>query len=299
VLDFVNEAQDIQDAFRPYYETTLATGTEPEQLTDLWNSIEDALVIQDDDVETFAAVWFSVLDPSDTNEHPRIYAALKPCQDRFDALDEDAQDAFRTQLNQFVRMYAFLAQVLTYADTTMEKRYALARMLAHRIRDKRRGALDLGDDVALEYFRIEAAAAQDLKLSEGGDTLTTFTGEARTTEEEMVLLSELIERLNERFATQFSLEDAVKFESLAAQMSADENVQQQAAANSLENFMLAFEQDFVANVVSWMKDSEDLAVKLLDDKDFADMAKVWLARVVHRQAAERHRGPDAGTGGSS
>ncbi len=105
----------------------------------------------------------------------------------------------------------------------------------------------------------------------------------------MVRLSELIERLNERFATQFSLEDAVKFESLAAQMSADENVQQQAAANSLENFMLAFEQDFVANVVSWMKDSEDLAVKLLDDQDFADMAKGWLARVVHRQAAERHR----------
>jgi type I restriction enzyme R subunit len=294
VLDFVNDAQDIQDAFRPYYETTLATGTEPEQLTDLWNSLEDALVIQEDDVETFAGIWFALTDPSDTSQHPKLYAALKPCEERFNALDEDTQDTFRTQLNQFVRMYAFLAQVLTYADTTMEKRYALARMLAHRIRDERRGALDLGDDVALEYFRIEAAAAQDLKLAAGGDTLTTFIGEARTTEEEMVLLSELIERLNERFATQFSLEDAVKFESLAAQMAADENVQQQAAANSLENFMLAFEQDFVASVVSWMKDSEDLAVKLLDDKDFADMAKVWLARVVHRQAGERHR--DGGSG---
>lgn len=289
VLDFVNDAQDIQDSFRPYYEATLATGTEPEQLTDLWANVEDRLVIQDEDVEKFASVWFAMSDPADTIQHPKLYEALKPCEARFDALEEEQQDEFRSQLSQFVRMYAFLAQVLTYTDTTMEKRYALARMLAHRIRDRRSGALDLGDDVALEYFRIESAAAQNLKLGEGGDVLTTFTGDVRTTEEEMVLLSELIERLNERFSTQFSAEDAVKFESLAAQMSADANVQQQAAANSLENFMYEFEDQFVANVVSWMKDSEDLAVKLLDDQDFADMAKEWLARVVHRQAAERHQ----------
>lgn len=289
VLDFVNDAQDIQDAFRPYYEMTLATGTEPEQLTDLWSTLDSKLIIQDDDVDKFAAVWFAMKDPADTSQHPALYAALKPCEDRFRALDEEQQDEFRSQLRQFVRMYAFLAQVLTYTDTTMEKRYTLARMLALRIRDQRSGALDLGDDVALEYFRIESAAAQNLKLSAGGDVLTTFTGEIRATEEEMVLLSEVIDRLNERFGTQFTTEDAVKFESLAAQMAADPDIQAQAAANALDNFAYAFNEQFVQAVVSWMKDSEDLAVKLLDDADFAELAKTWLVKVVHRQAAERHQ----------
>lgn len=292
VLDFVNDAEDIRDAFRPYYEATLATATEPEHLYDAWQDVADLLVIHDEDVERFARVWFALDDPTDTSQHPALYAALRPCEDRFADLDDDEQDAFRKRLSQFVRMYAFLSQVLAFTDTQMEKRHALSRMLSHRLRDQNSGALDLGDDVEMTYLKIEAGDTTDASLEEGGGELTAFTraGEVRATQEELVLLSEVIDKLNERFSTQFTEDDAVKFESLSAQMSSDPVIQEQAAANDLEHFTHAFDERFTAAVVEWMKDSEDLAVRLLDDPEFADIAKAALVRIVHRQAAERHGG---------
>lgn len=292
VLDFVNDPSTIQDAFEPYYEVTLATETEPERLYDTWRAVEKHLIIHPEDVERFATVWFSLDNPEDSRNHPELYAALKPSEDRFDALDDEKkQDAFRSVLNQFVRMYAFLSQVLTFTDTTMEKRYALARMLRHRLRDQAAGTLDLGDDVQMTFLRIEAGDTQDLSLGAGSGELTAFTGDGtpRATQEEMVLLSEVIEKLNERFATDFTDADAVKFESLATQMSEDPTMQEQAHANDLDHFRHAFDERFTEAVVGWMKDSEDLAVRLLDDPEFADIAKTALVKLVHRQAAERHR----------
>lgn len=110
----------------------------------------------------------------------------------------------------------------------------------------------------------------------------------RTTDDERVLLSQVIDKLNERFSTNFTDADAVKFESLAADLSDDPALQEQAAANDLDHFQHAFDERFTEAVVEWMKDSEDLAVRLLDDPEFADIAKAALVRIVHRQAAERH-----------
>jgi type I restriction enzyme, R subunit len=296
VLDFANDAEDIQKAFTPYYDVTLATETEPERLYDTWRRVEDHLVVHDEDVDRFARVWFSLDDPDDERQHPSLYAALKPCEDRFPALDAEAQEAFRRQLGQFVRLYAFLSQVLTFTDTTMEKRYALGRLLAHRLRDPNAGSLDLGDDVSMEFFKIAPGDEEQVSVDGGGAELTAFTGDGtlRATEEELVLLSEVIERLNERFSTDFTDSDAVKFESLASQMSENPTLQEQAAANDIGHFEHAFDEWFTAAIVDWMKDSEDLAVRLLDDPEFASVAKSALVRIVHRQAAERHRA-DAGS----
>jgi len=290
VLDFVNDPQAIQEAFAPYYEATVATETKPERLYDLWRDTEQHLIVNPEDVDRFAKIWFALDDPEDRSQHPKLYTALKPCEDRFDALDEQQQDDFRTLINQFVRMYAFLAQVVTFTDARMERRYALARMLRHRIRDQRRGTLDLGEDVSLDFLRIDAGDTQDVSLEEGGGELSSFTGDgtARATQEELVLLSQVIERLNEKFNTDFTEDDRVKFESLASDMSANLQVQEQAAVNDLEHFEHAFDQWFTSAVVDWMKGSEDLAVRLLDDPDFADTAKTALVQIVHRQARERH-----------
>jgi len=148
--------------------------TEQEQLPDTWRDVSDLLVIHDEDVDRVAKIWFALDDPTDTSQHPQLYAALKPCEDRFKAFD-DEQDTFRKRLNQFVRMYAFLSQVLSYTDTQMEKRYACARMLHHRLRDQAEGALDLGDDIVMVYLKIEAGDTTDATLQEGGGELTAFT----------------------------------------------------------------------------------------------------------------------------
>jgi type I restriction enzyme R subunit len=59
VLDFANDASDIQEAFKPYYETTiLSEGTDPNLLYDRQTQLADFHVYTDAEVNQVAAIHF-------------------------------------------------------------------------------------------------------------------------------------------------------------------------------------------------------------------------------------------------
>ena len=143
VLDFANEADEIKAAFEPYYETTLLSeATDPNLLYEIQTRLAAFPVYTEADVDAFAKVYF---DPKATQD--RLYAVLAPVVERFQALSEEEQHDFRGQLTDYVRLYAFLAQVLTFADADLEKLYVFARHLrrllpADRERAAARGAAE-------------------------------------------------------------------------------------------------------------------------------------------------------------
>ncbi len=59
VLDFVNEAEDIYRAFKPYYDaTSLQEGSDPQQLEKLKHELDAAQVYFWSEVEAFARVFY-------------------------------------------------------------------------------------------------------------------------------------------------------------------------------------------------------------------------------------------------
>ena len=74
--------------------------------------------------KAFAKVYF---DPKASQD--QIYAVLEPARQRFDELSEDEKIDFRGQLKDYVRLYAFLSQILTFADADLEKLYQFSRYL--------------------------------------------------------------------------------------------------------------------------------------------------------------------------
>ena len=105
VLDFVNDADMIQNAFADYYRTTvLAEETDPDRLHDLKAALDG----------------FQVYDPSQVGDLVERYLAgadrdrLDPILDAcvavyWENLDEDEQVAFKGQAKAFLRAYGFLA----------------------------------------------------------------------------------------------------------------------------------------------------------------------------------------------
>ncbi|MGH7803431.1 MAG: type I restriction endonuclease subunit R, partial [Candidatus Binatia bacterium] len=125
VLDFANEADEIKAAFEPYYETTLLSeATDPNLLYEIQSRLLAFPVYTEPDVDAFAKRYF---DKKATQD--QLYALLAPIVDRFRALGEAEQQDFRGELGDYVRLYAFLAQILTFADPDLEKLYAFARHL--------------------------------------------------------------------------------------------------------------------------------------------------------------------------
>ena len=58
------------------------------------------------------------------------YATLRPGVDRFCELAIEDQAEFRSLLNDYVRLYAFLSQVIPFADPELGKLYLYARFLS-------------------------------------------------------------------------------------------------------------------------------------------------------------------------
>jgi type I restriction enzyme R subunit len=281
VLDFVNEAELIQRAFAPYYDTSVAAPTDPNELYDAWREVERFGVVRPEDVEAFARAYFGALDGA---TQAKLYALLDAAKDRFVDLDETEQEELRVWLKRFVARYGFISQVLPMADTAMEKRYAFCRYLERVLPAEPSGTLDLGDQVAMTHLRVAHTGAHDLRLDQGGGTLHAFgEGAPGGYEELLAPLSELIGRMNERFGADLSEADLLHLEGIGADMVADPDVQQQAAANTKENFGLEFDKRFTDAVAARMSQAEELTIRLLDKQDFrAEVLAALMPRVYER-----------------
>lgn len=101
VLDFVNEASEIQKAFQPYCDrTVLNEATDPNQLYNLQNQLEGYEFYEPKDLERFALVYFN---PKSTQD--KLYQALNPVVDRYQKAYAEEQREFRSKLKDSLSHY--------------------------------------------------------------------------------------------------------------------------------------------------------------------------------------------------
>jgi len=288
VLDFANEADAIREAFEPYYETTLLSeATDPNLLYGIQNRLRDFGVYTDAEVDGFARIYF---DRKATQD--QLYAALGPIKERFVGLSENEQVDFRGQLTDYVRLYAFLAQVLTFADTDLEKLYVFARHLRRLIPAEREELpREVQQNIDMESYRIQ-------ETSGGKITLERKTGQLEPTRtkqhygippEEIEPLSQIIAELNERFGLNLGPEHRLTLGQMMDRLDADAALDASARANTRENVRLTFEQK-VEDVIQQIVESNfDLYKRITDDRAFGEAIKNFLFDQylrAHRQADE-------------
>jgi len=283
VLDFVNDPDEIRRSFQPYYEqTTVAESAEPQQLYDLQHNLDAAQVYFLSEVESFARVFFKPTSKQTAQDQAELYRYLNPAVDRFSALDEEKQGTFRNQLGAFVRLYAFLSQVMPFTDLDLEMRYAFCRFLEMKLpHDERRGGLLLGDEVALAYYRLDkiSEGTIDLQTHKGGGLYGPTEVGSRAAREHEVALSEIIDILNEKFGTHFTTSDQISvFDAIRAEAKSDDEVVQQAFANPFDNFALAFRPKVEGLMLDRMERNQDIVTRYLNDPEFRAIVDQELAR---------------------
>jgi type I restriction enzyme R subunit len=256
VLDFVNKAEDIQEAFRPYFEEAETLPSDPNLLYTAQSRVMSPPILVDKEMQDFAVAYLTAeekaagLPAKWAKMHAELYRHLSPAVTRFtelaDSEDEDEEETaenFRADLNDYVRKYGFLAQIVPYRDAELERLYLYGRHLLNRLPRRADGGVDIGE-VDLSHMRVELTGEHDIGLaSEGPAMLPGFgDGSGGGKEPEKSLLSELIERFNEKFGTDFTEQDVVRpFEEAVA----DPKVRQAAVANNdKENFGVVFDKAF-------------------------------------------------------
>ena len=183
---------------------------DPQQLSELQHHLLEWAVFTPADVTAFAEIWYCSKCNLSANDRGRINAILDPVVHRLTKRNEKEGEQFRGQLKGYRNLYTFLSQIIPYQDTDLEQLYIFVRNLLAKLPPSGNGqAFVLDNEVALRFFRLQQMSEGSIQLAEGEAKPLkgpTDLGTARAKEEE-VILSRLIDHLNERFGTNFNTAD--------------------------------------------------------------------------------------------
>jgi len=274
VLDFVNEAGEIKAAFEPYYETTiLSEATDPNLLYEMQGRLAAFPVYTAADIDRFAKVYFDTKTTQD-----QLYTALAPVVERFRGISEEEQRDFRGQLTDYVRLYAFLAQVLTFADADLEKLYVFARHLRRLLpADLDTLPREVQQNIDMESYRIQQTGSGRIALDRKVGKLDPQGTKSRHgAAPELEALSRIIAELNERFGLNLGPEHKVTLEQMMAKLDGDAALDAAARVNTRENVRLTFDEK-VEQVIQEIVDSNfELYKRITDDRPFGEAIKNFL-----------------------
>lgn len=275
VIDFANTSEEIQKAFEPYYDRTLLSeGTDPNLLYDLQGQLADFHFYGTDDIERYATIYFN---PKSTQD--KLYAALAPVLDRFKEAAPDQQADFRSKVNDFVRLYAFLSQILTFTDADLEKLYVFARLLLRRLELKREQLpVEVQRSIDMESYQLKPTFSGKIKLERGAAELDPQKGGSGGGMDpgEVEPLSQIIKELNDRFGTDFTEDDKIFIQQWQDKLAGDAALEASIQVNTEENARLTF--DHVAN--DKMQEMIDTNFKfykqVTDDPQFEKFVLDWM-----------------------
>ncbi|MGN7472394.1 type I restriction endonuclease subunit R [Brevibacillus sp. SAFN-007a] len=271
VLDFVNEAEDIKEAFQPYYEVTgLEEVTNPNLLYDLQRELDASQVYTEEEILEVCKLEFSGKKKTPKTQE-KLNAILDKAVERYKhELPKERQEDFKSTAGKFIRTYSFILQIGPFVDVDLHKLYVYLNYLLKKLPKQGAESVYLADEVALEYYRntMVFEGSISLVVKGGADLKPVSHGGGGGKEEAKDKLSSIINRLNERFGTDFTDTDRLSYEQIKEDIINNDDLAQKAKNNTKENFKFSYEKAFLDIVIGRMGQNEKFFMKILEDSDF-------------------------------
>ena len=286
VLDFVNDPEEIQKAFQRYYDTApIVTGKpDPRQLYTLRAELYASFIVQELEVEQFAAVWFKPRRKETPTDNALMNSIVDKAVGRFADASEDGKEELRNRLEAFRRLYSFLSQVIPFGDSKLEKFDAYLRFLETKLPVRPgTGHLDLDDDVRLKFYRLRKIGEGRIALQSGTPGALKGPSDVGTgrIEDEQVPLSRVVDVLNERFGTEFTGSDELFWDQVRADATADESVRNAGEANTIDNFAHIFDRKLEELVIGRMDRNSGQVVRFLDNPEIREVVTRLMRNQVY------------------
>jgi type I restriction enzyme R subunit len=290
VLDFVNDREEIREAFKTYYEgAEMGEEVDPARMYQIKGELDASGVYLSEEVERFCNVYFKPKQRQSAMDHQAMNAALDPAVSRFSVRQRDNEEEaeeWRGKVQAFRNLYGFLSQVIPYQDSDLERLYVFLRHLAAKLPRRKSGpAYQFDDEVRLEYYRLQKISEGSISLREGeahrldGPT-EVGTGLARP---DPMLLSQLVHIVNARFGTDFNQADQLFFDQIVEAAMTDEGLRQAAAVNPGDKFELVFRNLLETLFVERMDQNEEIFVRFMNDPAFQKIVTGWMASEAYRR----------------
>ncbi len=277
VLDFQNDADIIQQAFEPYYRTTiLSAETDPNKLHDLKADLDGAQVYAWSQVEQLVERYVAGADRA------QLDPILDACVATYTGqLDEDGQVDFKGKAKAFVRTYGFLSAVLPYTNAEWEKlsiflNFLIPKLPAPKEEDLSKGILEAID---MDSYRVEVKSTLAIALADqdGEVEPVPTSGGGRKPEPELDRLSNILKSFNDQFGN-IDWKDADKIrmviaEEIPAKVAADRAYQNAKQNSDKQNARIEHDKALQRVMTDLLADHTELFKQFSDNLSF----RRWLA----------------------
>jgi len=207
VLDFVNDAEDVQKDFQPYFTSTiLSASTDPNILYDLKRDITSKGVFGTEQVQQH----YQLLLSGDQNNQAVVAGLLDEAVQAWEGLDDDDKEEFRDKSVDFVRKYAFIAQLFDFGDADLEQFYEYLRNLVKKLpKIKDPLPTELLDYIDLSSIAISKGKKASIGLVDTETELDPMSSNSRSGKlpDELERLSLIVKSINEQFGLPEGMEE--------------------------------------------------------------------------------------------
>jgi type I restriction enzyme R subunit len=280
VLDFVNDTDSIVEAFQPYFTSTiLKEETDPDKLYDLLYQIEQFQLYTETQVDAFCREFYS-----DSESDQRLQPIINVVVEAFNTeLDEEQQEAFKSKIQSFIRMYAYISQISSFGEVKWEKSYVFLRFLNKKLPKPEGERVSILDSINLDSLRIQMMSETSLSLAEEQGEVYGISGKSGKgkTEEEKVLLSDIIERVNEVFGVNLVEEDRVTIELIQNRLQSNQEVIKVINGNNTEDVKKEhFNKVFRDTVIDYHGDRIDFYKNVMNPNVFPMLMEFMYREMV-------------------
>lgn len=288
VLDFVNTAEEIQEAFRPYYEATkLDEEININLIYDTKTIIRNFKLFNDNDIDKFIKINYKK-GKQNATDLGKMTSLFKPVIERYNELNEDSRYEFKKAIRNFNKWYSYIIQITRMFDKDLHKEYSFTAYLEKLLPKVKGKDIDLEGKLKLEFYKLEQTFKGDISLNPQNTGIIlpnpkTITGGAKPTDDESTL-EEIISKINEKYQGIFTEGDRVIVETMYKKCTKDKALKKYAKNNDAEIFEQSiFQEEFKRIAQTCYMESMGAFAKLFENKEFYNNVMGQIGSIVYKE----------------
>lgn len=290
VLDFKNTAEEIREAFQPFYEaSTLDQSIDPNLLYDAKEKIRKYHLYNSNDVERVIALYQSANDIQDEKLLGRLANSFQSIVGRYDQLADSVRYEFRTLLRGFREKYNYISQLVRLFDKELLSEYIFINYLISLLPTNSQEVVDISDKVRMDYYKLVKDNEESILLVKEESPIYNqqkSINPAVKPPEEKDTLTEILNKINSQFPDVFTEEDQVILDLIVKQVVQNPSERQRSIAKSNDYAMFKnslFPKEFEDLIINLSQSSEETFEKIFSSEEIFKFIMATSAQEAYKK----------------
>ncbi len=269
ILDFVNRIDEIEEAFKKYYTTTLLCNEiSPDLVYEEESKIDEYNMFSDSDIDAAHEIYFDD-ELRSLDKEKKIMYYLSKSKREFDNKDEGDRKSCYFAIKSFVKHYEFLLQISNFNDINLHKKYLFITWLLPMLKIGSSGSgFDLREKIEITNIRQKKGKEEKISKIESAPIVKMPTiKDFGMNEDDEARLSEIIEEINTltgmHYDNDVALKAALQIRDL---MKKNSNLVASAKTNTMQGFEDSFYNEADNALLDGLEQNQDFFTLLLNDE---------------------------------